>query len=47
MTHDMREYVNYLDGIHKRTMNYVRSIPNELLDWKPAEDKFSYGNSGT
>lgn len=24
MIHDMKEYVKYLDGIHKRTMNYVR-----------------------
>ncbi|MED3552679.1 DinB family protein [Cytobacillus praedii] len=42
--HDIKEYVKYLDGIHKRTMQYVKVIPNELLDWKPSEDKFSTGD---
>jgi uncharacterized damage-inducible protein DinB len=44
MIHDIKEYVRYLYGIHKRTMQYVKLIPNELLDWKPSEDKFSTGN---
>lgn len=44
MIHDMEEYVKYLDGIHKRTMQYVKAIPNELLDWRPSEDKFSTGD---
>ncbi|MCS0788503.1 DinB family protein [Cytobacillus pseudoceanisediminis] len=44
MIHDIKEYVKYLDGIHKRTMQYVKVIPKELLDWKPSEDKFSTGD---
>ncbi|MFP3125645.1 DinB family protein [Ectobacillus funiculus] len=44
MINDMKEYVKYLDGIHKRTMQYVKAIPNEFLDWKPSEDKFSTGD---
>ncbi|MGE8207287.1 DinB family protein [Heyndrickxia sp. NPDC080065] len=44
MIHDIQEYVKYLDGIHKRTMQYAKAIPNELLDWKPSEDKFSIGD---
>ncbi|MGE6256865.1 DinB family protein [Heyndrickxia sporothermodurans] len=44
MIHDIKEYVKYLDGIHKRTMQYVKAIPNELLVWKPSEDKFSTGD---
>ncbi|MFD0697645.1 DinB family protein [Paenibacillus sp. GCM10027628] len=44
MIHDIKEYVKYLDGIHKRRMQYMKAIPNELLDWKPSEDKFSTGD---
>jgi len=41
MVHDIEEYVKYLDGVHKRTMQYLKAIPDELLNWKPSEDKFS------
>ncbi|MFE8699714.1 DinB family protein [Cytobacillus sp. FJAT-54145] len=44
MIHDITEYVKYLDGVHKRTMQYLKTIPMELLDWKPSEDKFSTGD---
>ncbi|WP_079507533.1 DinB family protein [Mesobacillus jeotgali] len=44
MIHDIKEYVKYLDGIHKRTMQYVKVIPNDFLEWKPSEDKFSIGD---
>lgn len=44
MIHEIKEYVKYLDGVHKRTMQYVKAIPEELLDWKPSEDKFSIGD---
>ncbi|MFF2794202.1 DinB family protein [Lysinibacillus xylanilyticus] len=44
MVHDIEEYVKYLDGVHKRTMQYLKAIPDELLNWKPSEDKFSIGD---
>ncbi|KOP80769.1 damage-inducible protein DinB [Lysinibacillus sp. FJAT-14745] len=44
MIHEIEEYVKYLDGVHKRTMQYVKVIPDELLNWKPSEDKFSIGD---
>ncbi|MED3802092.1 DinB family protein [Lysinibacillus xylanilyticus] len=44
MIHEIEEYVKYLDGVHKRTMQYVKAIPEELLDWNPSEDKFSIGD---
>ncbi len=44
MVHDIEEYVKYLDGVHKRTMQYLKTIPDELLNWKPSEDKFSIGD---
>ena len=44
MINDIKEYLSYLDGVHKRTMQYVKVTPNEFLDWKPSEDKFSTGD---
>lgn len=44
MIHDIEEYVKYLDGIHKRTMQNMKAIPDELLDWKHSKNKFSIGD---
>ena len=44
MINDIKEYLSYLDGVHKRMMQYVKVTPNEFLDWKPSEDKFSTGD---
>lgn len=44
MIHDVEEYVKYLGGVRKRTMQYVKVIPNSILEWKPAENKFSTGD---
>lgn len=44
MIHDVKEFAEFLDGLRKRTMNYVKAIPNSILEWKPAEDKFSTGD---
>ncbi|MEN8698593.1 DinB family protein [Bacillus infantis] len=41
---DLEQYVKYLEGIHKRTMQYAKATPNELLEWRPSEDKFSTGD---
>lgn len=43
MIHDVEEFVNFLDGLRKRTNQYVQVVPNTLLEWKPAENKFSIG----
>ncbi|MGO4886253.1 DinB family protein [Anaerobacillus sp. MEB173] len=40
----VNEYVKYVSGVRKRTMQYVDATPNSLLDWKPAENKFSTGD---
>lgn len=38
------EYCKYMDGIRKRTMQYVKNIPDTMLDWRPQEDKFTTGD---
>lgn len=44
MIHDVEEFVAFLDGLRKRTMQYVKVVPNSILDWQPAENKFSTGD---
>lgn len=43
MLQSAEQFVNFLDGMHKRTMMYVQAVPNYLLDWRPADQKFSTG----
>lgn len=43
MIHDVGEFVQFLNGVRKRTMQYVTVVPNSILEWKPAEGKFSTG----
>ncbi|MFT9846834.1 DinB family protein [Aneurinibacillus sp. REN35] len=44
MIHDVGEFAKFLDGVRKRTMQYVGTVPNSILEWKPAEGKFSTGD---
>ncbi|WP_249365480.1 hypothetical protein [Cytobacillus citreus] len=44
MIHNINEYVEYLDSVRKRTMQYVKATPSFTLEWKPAENKFSTGD---
>lgn len=39
-----KELISHFEGIRKRTLNYVNEIPEELMDWRPGEDKFSIGD---
>lgn len=44
MIHDVEEYVKFFNSVRKRTMQYVKTVPNEMLAWKPADNKFSTGD---
>ncbi|QED49314.1 DinB family protein [Cytobacillus dafuensis] len=44
MIHNINEYVEYLESVRKRTMQYVKATPSFTLEWKPAENKFSTGD---
>ncbi|WP_240689357.1 DinB family protein [Ammoniphilus sp. YIM 78166] len=39
-----KELIAHFEGVRKRTLNYAREIPEELIDWRPGEDKFSIGD---
>lgn len=44
MIHDVQEFVRFLDGLRVRTMNYVAVVPDSILEWGPAENKFTTGD---
>ncbi|HEY6332858.1 MAG TPA: DinB family protein [Blastocatellia bacterium] len=41
---DPKEFLNYFDKVHQRTMNVVRCVPPDRVDWRFREDKFSIGD---
>ena len=43
MIDNVKNFVQYYDGIRQRTLKYVRSIPAENIAWSPKEGEFSFG----
>lgn len=41
---EKNELVSHFAGVRKRTMMYLQAVPEELVDWRPGEDKFSIGD---
>jgi uncharacterized damage-inducible protein DinB len=41
---DIGEFLNYFDKVHQRTMNVVRAIPPDKVDWRFREGKFTLGD---
>jgi len=41
---DMGEFLAYFDKVHQRTMNVVRAIPRDKVDWRFREGKFTLGD---
>jgi uncharacterized damage-inducible protein DinB len=41
---DISEFLNYFNKVHQRTMNVVRSIPPDKVDWGFRAGKFTLGD---
>ena len=41
---DQGEFINYFNKVHQRTMNVVRSIPPDKIDWQFRAGKFTLGD---
>ena len=37
-------FLEYLDRVHERTRRVIRCIPEPELEWRPAIDRFSFGD---
>lgn len=44
MIQDIDSFCKYFESIRRRTLNYIRTIPPEQIDWSPAEGRFSCGD---
>lgn len=44
MSINLEEFSNYWQSVHTRTARLLPLIPEEKLEWRPAEDSFSFGD---
>ena len=44
MIQTIESFVNYFEGVRRRTMNYLRVIPPEKFEWAPKEGEFTCGD---
>lgn len=38
------ELIANFEGVRKRTLKYLNALPEQLVDWRPDDDKFSIGD---
>src|SRR3989304_4704083 len=41
MIQSTQTFIYYIDGIRKRTLNYVRLVPPDRINWSPKEGEFT------
>ena len=44
MIKDINSFIQYFDGIRRRTLNFAKAIPADRIDWSPHEDAFTCGD---
>jgi uncharacterized damage-inducible protein DinB len=44
MLQTVEDFIKYLDSIRRRTLNYLRLVPPDQLDWSPKEGEFTCGD---
>lgn len=44
MIASVQEFLNYYQGVRRRTLNYCRVIPAEWIDWAPRPEEFTCGD---
>lgn len=41
MIQSIEDFIKYFGGVRRRTLNYIRAVPPDRLDWAPKEGEFS------
>jgi uncharacterized damage-inducible protein DinB len=41
MIQSSTDFIKYFESIRRRTMNYIRAVPADRLNWSPKEGKFT------
>jgi uncharacterized damage-inducible protein DinB len=44
MIHTIESYIQYSDGIRRRTLTFARAIPADRVDWSPDASGFTFGD---
>jgi uncharacterized damage-inducible protein DinB len=44
MIQDIASFIGYFEGIRRRTLNYVRAIPADRLEWQPFSAEMTCGD---
>lgn len=43
MIQSVDSFIEYFDSIRRRTLQYIRTIPADRIDWSPGAGEFTYG----
>jgi uncharacterized damage-inducible protein DinB len=43
MLHSVDSFITYFEGIRRRTLNYIRTLPSDRLGWSPRAGEFTCG----
>lgn len=44
MLQGVKGFIDYYEGIRRRTLNFINAVPMERIDWSPAEGEFTFGD---
>ena len=44
MLHSVKRFIDYFDGIRRRTLHFIDAIPADRIDWSPSDGEFSFGD---
>ena len=44
MIHTVRDFADYFEGVRRRTVGFIRTIPAEMIDWTPKPGEYTCGD---
>ena len=44
MLQSVQGYIDYYEGIRRRTLHFIDAIPADRIDWLPGEGEFTFGD---
>jgi len=44
MIQSVDTFIKYFGGIRRRTLNFIRAIPDEQIDWSPKDGELTCGD---
>ena len=44
MLQSVKGFIDYYEGIRRRTLHFIDAIPADRIDWLPVEGEFTFGD---